>query len=147
MGAEFDASITVDESGFALADGGMNSTLRDLARFGLLIMNDGTAFGKQVIPADFIADIHEHPADPNWPYDKSADDQQPYYRSFWWGRGNAGRDIRGLGVHGQYLHVAPADGIVIAIYSTWPRASGDGQTHGWDLTYALGTAIINELSD
>jgi len=132
MGAEFDANITVGQSGFVLGDGGMNSTLRDLARFGLLIINDGMAFGQQVVPAGFIADIHEHSADPNWPYETSDDDEHPYYRSFWWGRGN-----EGLGIHGQYLHVAPADGIVIAIYSSWPRPDGDGQTHGWEQIYAL----------
>jgi len=51
MGAEFDANITVDKGGFVLADHGMSSTLRDLTRFGLLVLNDGTALGKEVIPA------------------------------------------------------------------------------------------------
>jgi len=37
----FDAGITVDESGFVLADGGMNATLRDLGRFGLLVLAGG----------------------------------------------------------------------------------------------------------
>ena len=36
MGAEFDAEITVDARGNAMADGGMSCTLRDLARFGQL---------------------------------------------------------------------------------------------------------------
>ena len=37
MGAEFDAEITVDARGNAMADGGMSCTLRDLARFGQLL--------------------------------------------------------------------------------------------------------------
>ena len=36
MGAEFDAEVTVDAHGNAMADGGVCATLRDLARFGLL---------------------------------------------------------------------------------------------------------------
>ena len=36
MGAEFDAEITVDAHGNAMADGGVCATLRDLGRFGLL---------------------------------------------------------------------------------------------------------------
>jgi len=146
MGAEFDANITVDSSGFVLADGGMNSTLRDLARFGLLVLNDGQAFGEQIVPAGFIKDIQTQPGDPNWPYDAEQEDWGPYYRSFWWGRGNPGGDIQGLGVHGQYLHVAPEEGMVVAIYSTWPRASGDDDSHGWGVTYALAAALIGEFA-
>ena len=87
MGAEFDAFITVDESGFVLADHGMNSTLRDLGRVGLLVLNKGKAFGEQVVPADFIEDMHAQPGDKNWPYE-SSEGLEPYYRSFWWGEGN-----------------------------------------------------------
>ena len=35
MGAEFDAEVTLDRHGNAMADGGICATLRDLARFGL----------------------------------------------------------------------------------------------------------------
>ena len=44
-------------------------------------------------------------------------------------------------MHGQYLHVARADGIVIAIYSTWPRADGGGLSHGWDPIYEFGDGL------
>jgi CubicO group peptidase (beta-lactamase class C family) len=143
MGAEFDANITVDSSGFVLGDGGMNATLRDLGRFGLLALNDGVAFGEQIVPAAFIEDIENHPGDPDWPY-SSAPGEAPYYRSFWWGRGNGEGDIRGLGIHGQYLHVAPEAGIVIVFYSTWPTADpdGDGNSYGWTAWYALSAALI-----
>jgi hypothetical protein len=130
MGAEFDAFITVDESGFVLADHGMKSTLRDLGRAGLLVLNKGVAFGQQVVPADFIEDMHAQPGDPTWPY-ASTDDLEPYYRSFWWGKGNDGRELSGSGIHGQTLVVAPEAGIVIALYSTWPRADGDNTTQYW----------------
>ena len=41
MGAEADAAYTVDRAGTALGDGGLNATLRDYARFGLLMIQDG----------------------------------------------------------------------------------------------------------
>jgi len=145
MGAEFDANITVDESGFVLGDGGMNATLRDMGRLGLLVLADGKAFGDEIVPAAFIEDIHQQPGDPEWPYDSDQDELSPYYRSFWWGRGNEGRDIMGLGVHGQYLHVAPEAGVVIAIFSSWPRADGDGETVGWDPSYELGAALVERF--
>ena len=43
MGAEFDAEITVDAHGNAMADGGVCATLRDLARFGQLFADGGRA--------------------------------------------------------------------------------------------------------
>jgi len=141
MGAEFDAFITVDESGFVLADHGMNATLRDLGRVGLLVLNKGKAFGQQVVPADFIEDMHAQAGDPNWPYE-STEGLEPYYRSFWWGAGNNERDLSGSGIHGQTLWVAPGPGIVIALYSTWPRADGDGTNQFWDANDELMNALV-----
>ena len=143
MGAEFDAYITVDESGFVLADHGMNSTLRDLSRIGLLVLNEGKAFDHQIIPAEFIRDMHVH-EDPNWPYDVS-DGTSPYYRSFWWGKGNTERDLNGYGIHGQLLRVAPEAEMVVAIYSTWPRADGEINNQYWDKSDELIDALIEKF--
>ena len=142
MGAEFDANITVDKGGFVLADHGMSSTLRDLTRFGLLVLNDGTALGKEVIPAPFIQDILEQQADPNWPY-PAPEGYTPSYRSFWWGEGNPGGDVSGYGIHGQFVRVVPEADLVITLYSTWPRADGDGETHGWAASAELMEALIS----
>jgi CubicO group peptidase (beta-lactamase class C family) len=141
MGAEFDAFITVDESGFVLADHGMNSTLRDLGRVGLLVLNKGMAFDRQVVPSSFIEDMHAQPGDPTWPYE-SSDDLEPYYRSFWWGKGNDERDLSGSGIHGQTIRVAPKAGIVIALYSTWPRADGDNTQQYWSANEELMDALV-----
>ena len=141
MGAEFDANITVDTGGFALADHGMSSTLRDLARVGLLMQNGGRAFGEQVVPADFVEDIFNQPGDATWPYG-AAPGLEPFYRSFWWGYGNAERDINGYGIHGQFLRVAPEAGVVVALYSTWPRADGDGENDFWGMTDELVDAVV-----
>lgn len=131
MGAEFDAFITVDDSGFALADHGMNSTLRDLGRVGQLMLNKGVALGEQVVPPEFVEDIRDQAGDPNWP-DPSPEGLEPYYRSFWWGKGNEQRHLIGSGIHGQTLLVAPNEGIVVAMYSTWPRADGNDTTAFWE---------------
>ena len=146
MGAEFDANITVDANGFALADHGMSSTLRDLGRVGLLMLNNGRAFGNEVVPVDFVEDIFAHPGDPTWPY-SAIEGFKPYYRSFWWGEGNPGKDISGYGIHGQFVRVVPEADLVIAMYSTWPRADGDGTTHGWDQSAELMDAIIARFRD
>jgi len=141
MGAEYDANITVDASGLALADHGMSSTLRDLGRVGLLVLNKGRAFGQGVVPAAFIEDMHAQPGDPAWPYE-SAQGLEPYYRSYWWGKGNDERDLSGSGIHGQSVRVAPEAGIVIALYSTWPRADGDGTSTFWGPNEDLMDALV-----
>ena len=141
MGAEFDANITVDKGGFVLADHGMSSTLRDLTRLGLLVLNNGKALGKEVIPAPFIQDILAQQGDPNWPY-PAPEGYTPSYRSFWWGEGNSGGDVSGYGIHGQFVRVVPEADLVITLYSTWPRADGNGESHGWGATAELMEALI-----
>jgi hypothetical protein len=141
MGAEFDANITVDEGGFVLADHGISATLRDLGRMGLLVLNDGKAFGNEVIPSKFIQDIRVQQGDPKWPY-PGLGGYKPYYRSFWWGEGNPGGDISGYGIHGQFVRVVPEAGLVITMYSTWPRADGNGETHGWETSAELMDMMI-----
>ena len=43
IGAEQDAEIMLDRSGFPVVEGGICTTLRDLARFGLICLEDGAA--------------------------------------------------------------------------------------------------------
>ena len=67
MGAERDASFTVDAAGYALADGGFNATLRDYARFGLMHLNGGFANQRQIVPGEWIDDIfNANPALPSF---------------------------------------------------------------------------------
>ena len=56
MGAEADAEITVDGHGNPMADGGISCTLRDLARFGLLLHRQGRRGESRVIPSAWIED-------------------------------------------------------------------------------------------
>jgi len=54
MGAEEDAYISVDHSGFAVASGCFNATLRDYGRFALLLLRGGVLNGKQIVPLEWI---------------------------------------------------------------------------------------------
>lgn len=51
MGAEADASWIIDKGGHKLAYIGVNATVRDYARLGMLLANDGALDGRQIIPA------------------------------------------------------------------------------------------------
>lgn len=54
MGAEADASWSVDKSGHEVAYIGINATVRDYARLGMLLANDGALDGRQIIPTGWV---------------------------------------------------------------------------------------------
>ena len=54
MGAEADATWLVDAGGHELGYIGLNVTLRDWGRLGLLLANGGAMDGKQITPAEWV---------------------------------------------------------------------------------------------
>jgi CubicO group peptidase (beta-lactamase class C family) len=54
MGAEADASWVVDAGGFEVGYMGINATLRDWGRLGMLLANDGALNGRQIVPAEWV---------------------------------------------------------------------------------------------
>lgn len=123
MGAEQDAYYTVDSIGTPFAGGGLNAGLRDMARIGQLMLDDGAINGKQLVPADAIARIRAGG-------DKAVFSKAGYallkgwsYRGMWWNTGNANGAFMARGVHGQAIYVDPAARMVIARFSSNPTAS------------------------
>ena len=57
LGTEREAFYTVDSIGTPFAGGGFNATLRDMARLGQLMLNDGRWGNEQIVPAEAIARI------------------------------------------------------------------------------------------
>lgn len=126
LGAEHDAYITVDTHGTEFAGGGLNTTLRDLARFGEMMRNDGQAQGQQVIPQAVVADIRKGadpvkftPAGyvtlPGWSY-----------RNMWWVSHNAHGAYMARGIHGQAIYIDPTAEMVIARYASHHIAGNMG---------------------
>jgi CubicO group peptidase (beta-lactamase class C family) len=62
MGAEADASWIIDQGGYEAAYFGVNATLRDYARLGMLLANDGALDGRQIIPARWVRAATTPPA-------------------------------------------------------------------------------------
>lgn len=140
MGAERSAAITVDVSGFTLASGGIVATLRDLARVGQLMLDRGKVGKKQVIPVAWLDDIFNQPGDPKWSSATPAG-TAPYYRSFVWGVGDGKGTVQARGVHGQIIDISPSTGTVVAVFSSWPDASGGAPGVGGAETDALIQAV------
>jgi CubicO group peptidase (beta-lactamase class C family) len=60
LGTELDAEITCDAIGSAVHDGGVSATLRDLGRFGQMLLEDGAVDCFQVVPRRWLTDSY-HP--------------------------------------------------------------------------------------
>jgi CubicO group peptidase (beta-lactamase class C family) len=120
MGAEFDAEITVDGHGNAMADGGVCATLRDLARFGLVWLEGGAG----VVPAEWVADTLAGGEDSREAFAASyaGNHLGGFYRNKWWVMDFSMPFYAGHGINGQHVFVHPPSEMVVAKLSTWPSA-------------------------
>jgi CubicO group peptidase (beta-lactamase class C family) len=127
MGAEFDAEITVDAYGNAMADGGISATLRDLGRFGLLYARARRGPSRwDVVPAPWVGDTITGAPDGPEAF-IAAEEPLRYtpgmhYRNCWWVAEPAVPFFYAAGINGQNVFVHPVGQVVIAKLSTWPSA-------------------------
>lgn len=124
IGAEQDAMVTVDLAGYAVANGGVSTTLRDLARFGRVVLDGGG-----VLPSSWLADIRSGG-------DRAAAEgsvlqalhPRGSYRDQWWLTGDDHDSFYGVGIFGQYLWLDPVADVVIAKFSSQPTATDAAQS-------------------
>ena len=125
MGAEFDADVTVDGVGNAMADGGVCATLRDVARFGQLWLDRGVVDGRQLVPEAWIRDTLQGGPDSRDAYAASSSaDFFPgaFYRNKLWIVQPDVPVYAGLGINGQSVFVHEPARLVVARLSSWPAA-------------------------
>jgi len=123
IGCEEDGYLTVDTIGVAMGGAGLSASLRDLCRFGELMRCEGAWGGRQVIPAEVIADIRRG-SDPAKFVPAGYTLLPGYsYRNMWWVSHNPLGVFEGRGIHGQRLYIAPKAELVIARFASHPVAS------------------------
>ncbi len=122
MGAEQDAYMSIDSIGTPFAGGGLSTGLRDLARFGEMIRNNGASGGRQIVPAMAVADIRRGASQAD--FAKAGYRQLPgwSYRSMWWVTHNEHGAFAARGVHGQTIYIDPKAEMVIARFASHPVA-------------------------
>ena len=148
MGAEFDAEITVDAHGNAMADGGICATLRDVGRFGLLFAaGAATSRRFQVAPPAWISDTIAGAPDgaeaftavsggvPGFPADG-------HYRNCWWVREPSVPFFYASGINGQNVFVHVPSQTVVAKLSTWPTALSSQLRVTTDAALAIADALM-----
>jgi CubicO group peptidase (beta-lactamase class C family) len=127
MGAEFDAEITVDAHGNAMADGGISATLRDLGRFGLQFTGARQRSGRfSLVPERWISDTIAGAPDGPEAF-IAAEEPLRYmpgmhYRNCWWVAEPAVPFFYAAGINGQNVFVHQPSQVVVVKMSTWPSA-------------------------
>jgi CubicO group peptidase (beta-lactamase class C family) len=119
MGADESACFTVDRAGYALADGGLNATLRDYARFGALYLSEGEFNGRQIVPACWIraTQVGNHNLFGE-PYTQTTPNGA--YRNQFWIEDVSAKAIMCRGVFGQLIYIDAARDLVVVKLSSWP---------------------------
>jgi CubicO group peptidase (beta-lactamase class C family) len=130
IGAEWDAEITCDPLGTAIPDGGISATARDLARFGQMLIDDGVAQGRAVVPAGWLADARQPEPGVREAFARTDNEYVlpgGWYRNqFWVIPGPGGPVLVCLGIHGQLIYADRAARTVVVKLSSWPDAQNTG---------------------
>ena len=113
IGMESDAYYITDKTGVDMALGGLNATLRDYAKFGYLYLNNGSWFGEQIVPEDWVKASHTPDAPHLMPNAGELSSSDWGYGYQWWVPGDPMTDYTAHGVYNQFIYVDPESGIVI----------------------------------
>lgn len=122
LGQENSLNIIVDWQHHPAYFGGASVTLRDAARFGLMMLNEGKNMeGKQLVPKAVVQDILNGGDETNLSQMKNSTSAPPIpfdaYRNQFWVR-KAGKVFLQLGIHGQVCYIDVENDIVIVSFGS-----------------------------
>ena len=125
IGMEDEAYFIVDNDGVEMALGGLNATLRDYAKFGLLYANRGKWNGEVVVPPAWVDASHKTDAPHLIPGEHELSSSPWGYGLQWWVPGFPDTDYTASGVYNQYIYINPLENIVIAKTSSNHRFTSE----------------------
>jgi CubicO group peptidase (beta-lactamase class C family) len=144
LGCERDSYILVDPLGKPVTGAGFNATARDLSKFGLMMLNRGRVNGKQVVPAEVVAEIAGG-GDPEI-YAKNAEFSEltpgASYKSQWYVFQEPTHAIMAIGVCGQYIYIDFDANLVVVKQSSLPSAVHIIDADTVRLMRALGASYV-----
>jgi CubicO group peptidase (beta-lactamase class C family) len=138
MGAEADATWLIDAGGYEVGFVGLNCTLRDYGRLGLLLANGGAAQGKQIVPAAWVRAMTK-PDAPHLQYGAASnssgygyqtwliDPKEPYFAL--------------LGLRGQGIFVDPLTKVVVVFIAAHAAGELESRSEQYRLFYGTLRAL------
>ncbi len=142
LGMEMDADIICDPALVPFAGGGMNSCLRDMARFGEMMRCGGSYDGRRVVPAAVVERITAGSGHPGMHRDDYPSLPGFDYSSQWWHMNDDHGCFTARGIHGQAIWIDPAAEMVIARFASMPVAANPASD---PLSLATYRAIADHL--
>ncbi len=113
MGMQDNCEWVIDKTGFELALGGLNMTLRDFAKLGQLYLHNGEFNGKQIISADWVKMAVTPDAPHLMPGNHGMSSHEYGYGFQWWVPNPDEGEYFASGIYNQYIFVNPAKDLVI----------------------------------
>jgi CubicO group peptidase (beta-lactamase class C family) len=137
LGVEHDAFFGADVDFNAVATGGFNTTLRDFARVGLAMVNNGRYNGHQVFPEQWVKATFALTDEERLHMARSVykdtssnvyDEWLEGYKNYFWVHDSKRRIGTFRGVFGQHLYINQDKNLVIATFSSAASASNAART-------------------
>ena len=144
MGAEHDAYWRIGADGQEQAYGTFNASLRDWARLGLLVANDGKVGNQQIVAREYLLDATDPARQPEAFKPRMATPYFGYGYQFWL-MPMKERTFAMQGVHGQAIYMQPSTGIVMVMTSVWESASGRQDALPYEERDALWRGVLRSL--
>lgn len=132
LGVEHDAFFLADVAFNPVATGGFNTTLRDFARVGLAVLNNGKFNGHQIFPTLWVNDSftltdneRQHMARSAYKESNGTvyDEWLEGYKNYLWVHDSKRGIATFRGVFGQHLYINKEKNVVIATFSSAASAS------------------------
>lgn len=151
LGAESNATMGIDQLGTGIFDGGINATMRDMARFGSLFLNEGRSPSEeQVLSSEWITQTLAGAPDSRDAFEDSpVDNLMPggMYRNQMWFPYPGDDVVLCLGIHGQMVYINRPAEVVAVKLSSWPMPQDPARLfptlHAFD---AIAAALLVEVS-
>jgi CubicO group peptidase (beta-lactamase class C family) len=149
IGTEGETYVLLDNNATLVAGGGLNATPYNLARFAIMMINEGRLDGRQVVPPAVIQKLANGGSIEAFDNGPDSDGVvhakgEWSYRAQWWVKHTKGMEaFMAIGIHGQWIYLDVHRKIAIVKVSSQPK-SKDEYLNSYDLNAFY--AIIDFLS-
>lgn len=127
LGMESDASWWLESpGGLEIGGSGLSATLRDYARFGLFMLNQGVIAGEPVLPAGWMQQAGAR---------HNIGGEEVEYGYMLWPL--HGRSYSAIGIFGQFVFVDPDSDLVVAMWSAQSKPVGKQGVDEYEFLQAL----------
>jgi len=126
IGTEGETYVLLDTNATLVAGGGLNATPYNLARFAMMMKNNGQFNGKQVVPKAVVDKIAKGGSIEAFDKGPDSDDivhkkGEWSYRGQWWVKHTPGMEaFMAIGIHGQWIYIDRNHDVAIIKQSSMP---------------------------